>query len=84
MPTEKQRVMLTIEDEVSRDIEDFRFGNRFPSRSAAINELIRIGLKSIAMERMNEVEAEAIRIQLEAAKAAAERGEGIDPEENDG
>lgn len=80
MPTEKLRVMLTIEDEVARDIEDFRFGNRFASRSAAINELIRRGLEAIAQER--EAEAEGLRRQLEAAKAEFEADQVDDDEEN--
>ena len=40
MPTEKPKILLTLEDDLLARIEDFRFGNRIPSRSEAIRRLI--------------------------------------------
>lgn len=44
MPTDKPRYCITVDDETLKEIDDFRFGNRFNSRSQATLELIRLGL----------------------------------------
>ena len=45
MPTEKPRYCITVDDEMLKEIDDFRFENRYNSRSQATLELIRMGLK---------------------------------------
>ena len=47
MPTEKPRYTVTVDEALLKEIDDFRFENRFPSRSAATLELIRLGMESI-------------------------------------
>ena len=47
MPTDKPRTSLTIDEDLLKRIDDFRFENRFMNRSTAIIELIRIGLDNI-------------------------------------
>ena len=47
MATQKARYMISVDDEMFREIEDFRFEHRFQTRSAATTELIRIGLEQI-------------------------------------
>jgi len=47
MPTEKPRYTVIVDDETLKEIDDFRFENRFPSRSAATLELIRLGMKTL-------------------------------------
>ena len=47
MPTNKQRYTITVSDEMYQAIEDFRFENRFNTKSDATSELIRLGLESI-------------------------------------
>lgn len=47
MPTEKPRYTVIVDEELLREIDDFRFENRYPSRSAATLELIRLGLEVI-------------------------------------
>ena len=42
MPTEKPRYCITVDDETLKEIDDFRFENRYNSRSKATLELIRI------------------------------------------
>lgn len=51
MPTNKPIVPLVIDEELLKAVEDFRYENRFPSRSAAIIYLIRKGLQAIAKEK---------------------------------
>ena len=47
MPTHKPRYTVVVDDELLKKIEDFRYENRYPSRSAATVELIRLGLESL-------------------------------------
>lgn len=47
MPTEKPRFTIIVDEELLEKIDDFRFENRYPSRSAATIDLIRIGIKQV-------------------------------------
>lgn len=47
MPTQKPRFTVIVDDELLNQIDDFRFENRYPSRSAAALELIRLGLETL-------------------------------------
>ena len=47
MPTQKPRYTIIVDEELLKKIEDFRFENRYPSRSAATLELIRIGIEVV-------------------------------------
>lgn len=47
MPTEKPRYTITLDEEMLKKIDDFRFENRFPSRTQATLELIRIGIEAL-------------------------------------
>lgn len=47
MPTEKPRYTVIVDDELLKRIDDFRFEHRYPSRSAATLELIRLGLEEL-------------------------------------
>jgi metal-responsive CopG/Arc/MetJ family transcriptional regulator len=40
MPTEKPKILITLDDDLLTRIDDFRFGNRINSRSEAIRRLI--------------------------------------------
>ena len=44
MPTQKPRYCITVDEELLKRIDDFRFENRYVSRSAATLELLRIGI----------------------------------------
>lgn len=44
MPTDKPRIMVTLSEEMYQEIEDFRFENRFQSRSEAVLFLLRRAL----------------------------------------
>ena len=45
MTTEKPRLLLTMDENLLKKIDDYRFEKRFSSRNAAIKALIEIGLK---------------------------------------
>ena len=45
MPQEPTRIVLKITPALVTKIDDFRYSNRIPSRSAAIRTLIQLGLK---------------------------------------
>lgn len=47
MPTEKPRYTVIVDEELLKRIDDFRFENRYASRSAATLELIRLGMEAI-------------------------------------
>lgn len=44
MSTTKQRLTVTLDDDLYKELEDFRFENRFESKSEAVTFLIRSGL----------------------------------------
>ncbi|MCD7821304.1 MAG: ribbon-helix-helix domain-containing protein [Clostridiales bacterium] len=47
MATEKPRYCITVDEDMLKDIDDFRFANRYNSRSQATVELIRLGLQKL-------------------------------------
>lgn len=51
MATDKPRYTVSVDDELFKKIEDFRFENRFQTRSEATVELIRLGLKALQKEQ---------------------------------
>ena len=51
MPTEKPRFTIVVDEELLRRIDDFRFENRYPSRSAAVIELIRVGIENVEKKK---------------------------------
>jgi len=51
MPTEKPRYTVIVDEELLKQIDDFRFENRYASRSAATLELIRLGMESLEKEQ---------------------------------
>ena len=51
MPTQKPRYTVIVDEEMLKKIDDYRFENRFPSRSAAIIELIKLGMEQLEKEQ---------------------------------
>lgn len=51
MPTEKPRYTIVVDKELLEEIDDFRYENRIPSRSAATLELIRRGIEQVKKEQ---------------------------------
>jgi len=40
MPTEKPKVLLTLEEQLIERVDDYRYENRIPTRSEAIRRLL--------------------------------------------
>jgi metal-responsive CopG/Arc/MetJ family transcriptional regulator len=51
LTTQKPRLLLTLDDDLLKKIDDYRFEKRFSSRNAAIKALIEIGLKQEAGQK---------------------------------
>lgn len=45
MSTEKPFLNFSIDEDLLKKIDDYRFKNRFPSRAATVKHLIELGLK---------------------------------------
>jgi len=45
MATDKPRILLTFDKELLERIDDFRYGNRIPTRTKAVRRLIEEALK---------------------------------------
>ena len=50
MATNRPRYTVSVDDEMFKEIENFRFERRFNTRSEATVELIRLGLEAIKKE----------------------------------
>lgn len=48
MPTEKPRFSMTVDTETLELIDNFRYENRYPTRSEAIIALVKLGLEAVA------------------------------------
>ena len=51
MPTEKPRFTVIVDEELLKELDDFRFENRYPSRSAATIDLIRRGIEPLQKDQ---------------------------------
>lgn len=51
MPTEKPRFTVIVDEELLKEIDDFRFENRYPSRSASTIDLIRRGIEQLQKDQ---------------------------------
>ena len=51
MPTEKPRYCITVDEDMLKEIDDFRFNNRYNSRSQATLDLIRLGLQALKEQK---------------------------------
>lgn len=51
MATNKPRYTVSVDDDLFKKIEDFRFEHRFQTRSEATVELIRLGLEALYKEQ---------------------------------
>lgn len=51
MATDKPRYTVSVDNELFKQIEDFRFEHRYQTRSEATVELIRLGLETLNQEQ---------------------------------
>ena len=59
MATTRPRYTVSVDDELFERIEDFRFANRYQTRSEATVELIRLGLEAAEKKKADSKEKEA-------------------------
>lgn len=52
MPTEKPRYTITLDEEMLKAIDDYRFEHRFANRTQATLELIRLGLEALKKDQL--------------------------------
>lgn len=58
MSTNRPRYTVSVDDDMFAKIEDFRFENRFQTRSEATVELIRLGLEAVEEKKKKGKEKE--------------------------
>lgn len=51
MSTKKPRYTITLDEELLKKIDDFRFNNRYPNRTQATLELIRLGMEALEKQK---------------------------------
>ena len=51
MPTDNPRYTITLDKEMLKAIDDFRFERRYPNRTQATLELIRLGMEALKKEQ---------------------------------
>ena len=56
MATENKRYTVSVDQKLFDEIENFRFSNRYQTRSEATVELIRRGLEQLKQENENQDE----------------------------
>jgi metal-responsive CopG/Arc/MetJ family transcriptional regulator len=54
MPTQKPIISIVLDEETLKRVEDFQFNNRIPSRSKALNEIIKLGILELEKEEKEE------------------------------
>ncbi len=61
MATDRARYTVSVTQEMFEAIEDFRFKNRYQTRSEATVELIRLGLEQIQREQGEKFSSDDVR-----------------------
>ena len=65
MATNKLRYTVSVDNEMFKAIENFRFENRFQTRSEATVELIRLGLEQLKKEQSEAKKAQKNKLSKE-------------------
>lgn len=68
MATDKPKFTVIVDHDLMRLIDDYRFENRYASRSAAAADLIRIGLQAIRSSKDSYLYGEAAAYGGESAR----------------
>lgn len=66
LPTNKPRYTITVDEDLLKEIDDFRFENRYPSRAAATLDIIKLGMKAIKRQQIAKTKKEQRKIKQEA------------------
>lgn len=79
MATEKPRYSITLDDEMFKEIEDFRFEQRYPNRNQATIELIRLGLEAMKKQQEEQKKAQKISPPARRLNKQSSHGENARP-----
>lgn len=63
MATEKPRYSITLDVDMFKEVEDFRFEHRYQTRNQATIELIRRGLEALKNEQQEAEDADGGRTE---------------------
>lgn len=69
MATKRVRYTVSVDESMFDEIENFRFLNRFQTRSEATVELIRLGIEQLEKERSEGFQAVPARAPDSSARA---------------
>lgn len=61
MSTERPRYTVSVDDEMFEQIENFRYENRYQTRSETTVELIKLGLKELEKQNKKKKRKEVIK-----------------------
>ncbi|WP_197035332.1 hypothetical protein [Rossellomorea vietnamensis] len=50
MATKKPVISVILDDDVLKEVEDYQYGKRIPSRSKALNDIIKLGIEQLRKE----------------------------------
>lgn len=73
MATKRPRYMISVDDAMFKEIEDFRFEKRFSTRSEATAELIRLGLEAIKKEKKLDLQIATPATPPDSSSAACQQ-----------
>lgn len=51
MPTDKPRLMVVVDDEMLKKIDDLRFERRYASRSQLMYKLLKLGIQTMEQQQ---------------------------------
>lgn len=54
MPTQKPIISIVLDEKMLKLVEDFQYSNRIPSRSKALNEIIKLGMEQLLKDKEKE------------------------------
>lgn len=50
MSTSKPQILITFDEQLKNDVDNFRYTYRYPNRNMAVRQLIRIGLDAVSKD----------------------------------
>jgi hypothetical protein len=63
MATNKARFIITVEDDMAKEIEDYHYDNRYKDRTKAILALLRIGLDHAKVAEPEPAPPESVKVE---------------------
>lgn len=76
MPTQRPRFTVILDEDLLDRIDDFRFENRYPSRTSAILDLLNIAIAEVNKNSENDNQALSSLTDKELANEVLRRAKG--------